>query len=301
MSQRKWVPVASSQEKAWRVAARMLRGRVKRVADLLPVAAQGPSDNLESVHQLRIWSRRAEAALKLCQPLLRRRNLRNLAKQLKSLRRAAGPARDTDVLQQRAAGLKAGLARDHLHKLLAERWQAAQPALAEANEQLEEGEKLRRRLRRLLRRLRRSHGGVDGKQSIRRWARRRLRSLIKKFERSGRQDLNELDQLHKFRIAGKRLKYALELVGMAFGKRLRKRLYARLDRLQTALGAINDMRNFGVVLDEVWRKATSRPLKTQLNRLRLAEQRRLRAALETWLAAWTTPRLRRLAKQLQRA
>ena len=49
------------------------------------------------------------------------------------------------------------------------------------------------------------------------------------------------DELHKFRIAGKDLRYAMELLAGAFPPEFRKELYPTMSELQDKLGRINDL------------------------------------------------------------
>ena len=87
----KWVQGTSPRDPATDVAVRTLRGRLSAVWHCLPLAALEP--DLEKVHQLRVWSRRAAAALGLYEDLLPRRQFRWLKKRLRKIRRAANDAR----------------------------------------------------------------------------------------------------------------------------------------------------------------------------------------------------------------
>src|SRR5690606_12860382 len=48
------------------------------------------------------------------------------------------------------------------------------------------------------------------------------------------------DQLHQFRIAGKRLRYAIEVLSGGLQGQIRSELYPRVEKLQGRLGAIQD-------------------------------------------------------------
>ena len=60
----KWVK-ASRHELLFEVAERSLESRLAAVARYLPLAAQQAEEDVEHVHQLRVWSRRATATLRL--------------------------------------------------------------------------------------------------------------------------------------------------------------------------------------------------------------------------------------------
>ena len=60
-----------------------------------------PTHDIEHVHRLRVSTRRAVAALKLYRDWLPPAKFRWVKKRLKKIRRAAGDARDLDVLAER--------------------------------------------------------------------------------------------------------------------------------------------------------------------------------------------------------
>src|SRR4051794_10914433 len=92
----KWLPDVSPGDRAVDVAARALAVRLDAVRRYLQRAAR--TRDPEDVHQLRVWSRRADAALDLFADLLPRDQHRWFRKWMRRLRRAAGRARDADVL-----------------------------------------------------------------------------------------------------------------------------------------------------------------------------------------------------------
>src|SRR5690606_28603104 len=80
-----------------------LQTRLEAVVAWLPKAAQFPEADIEHVHQLRVSTRKAGAALKLFRELLPKKRAKRLNVSLKGIRRAAGEARDLDVLLERLA------------------------------------------------------------------------------------------------------------------------------------------------------------------------------------------------------
>src|SRR5271156_3245082 len=94
----KWVEADSPDEAAVRVARRALDARLSSVWEWLPLASDQPDEDLEYVHQLRVSSRRAMAAIDTFESLLPRRRTAWFRKQLNRVRRAAGNAREFDVL-----------------------------------------------------------------------------------------------------------------------------------------------------------------------------------------------------------
>ena len=102
-----WHPVENgSTELARRrsvadAARRSLETRLAVVAHTLPLAAHLSEHDIEHVHRLRVATRRAAAALKLYRDWLPQKTRRWFKKRLRQIRRAAGEARDLDVLIQR--------------------------------------------------------------------------------------------------------------------------------------------------------------------------------------------------------
>lgn len=76
--------------------------------------------------------------------------------------------------------------------------------------------------------------------TYREWAVEHLRPLFENFLEAGAGDLENTERLHQFRIAGKKLRYATELLSGAFDSRLRDVTYEFLETLQDKLGTIND-------------------------------------------------------------
>ena len=109
------------------VASRFLQQRLATVARAVAAVATG-NPRAEAVHRLRISARRATATITAFQPFVPRRQRRWFKKSLRRIRRAAGEARDLDVLTSRcraAAAARqsaaAGVARQRLAEMLAKK------------------------------------------------------------------------------------------------------------------------------------------------------------------------------------
>ena len=90
----KWLPDVSPDDRAVAVAARALAGRLDAVRRHLKRAAAGAGT--EDIHQLRVWARRADAALRLYADLLPPKRLKWFRKWLRrSAGRPAGSATAT--------------------------------------------------------------------------------------------------------------------------------------------------------------------------------------------------------------
>src|SRR6476646_9779482 len=92
----KWLTGASPETPTDRVARRALRMRLRAVAHYLDKSVGG-DDEAEHVHQIRVWSRRASAALRLFSPAVPKGAKNRVKKTLRRLRRRAGAIRDCDV------------------------------------------------------------------------------------------------------------------------------------------------------------------------------------------------------------
>jgi len=299
MARSKWIRLKSPREKVHSVCARMLRSRLKAIARYLPLAAEKSENNIEYVHQLRIWTRRADAIVDLCRDLFPKSQRRELSGQLDVLRDAAGAARDTDVLRDQIARLKPGLGREHLLVVVERRRRDAQGPVVQANQTLSGGKKVLDLLKSIVERFDKQRREKPFRSRFQMWSRKQLKPLVKRFVRRGDADLTDLAKLHKFRIAGKRLRYALELVWGALDKRLRKRAYKQLDRLQMQLGSINDTHNLIVEIDHALQAVKKRTLQAQLRRLLSTEQRRLTTAQALWVENWSGKKARRLERTLK--
>jgi CHAD domain-containing protein len=224
----KWLPDVTPADRAVDVAGRALRIRLDAVRRYLKWSVGRPEEP-EHVHQLRVWTRRADAALALYGDLLPPRRARRLRDRLRRIRRVAGRVRDCDVLAQRSGPTT---------KLRAERARA-QGKLVALYERLGRGRRLKRQVRRLLDRLRARNAGRAETFADR--ARASLRPLVERFFAAMPDAGSEARALHRFRIRAKALRYAMELLAGAFPAAFRDELYPVVGALQEKLGLVNDL------------------------------------------------------------
>ena len=122
------------------VAHRALETRLERVWHFLTRAVDDSSDEIEYVHQLRVFVRRATAALEIFDDWLPKRRGNWVRKQVKRVRKAAGPARDLDVLaldwSEHQHALPAGSAEVLLERARRARREAQRP-IVESHAKLE--------------------------------------------------------------------------------------------------------------------------------------------------------------------
>jgi len=236
----KWVQGVSGDTPLQSAAEIILRLRLDAVASRLDRAAADPT-NPDEIHQLRVATRRAAAAMDSLRPALRDKPARRVRKQLKRIRRAAGAARDIDVhhalltKMRRKAPDEQKPVIDHLLRALELRRGPATQTLADAAER-HPAKELRRARKALLR----FDEGPESGPTMLEAAREALTNLAAEAHARGSDDLSDPERLHELRIAGKRLRYAMEVFACCFPPAFRESLYPRLEEAQEALGAVND-------------------------------------------------------------
>ncbi|MFO0849182.1 MAG: CHAD domain-containing protein [Gemmataceae bacterium] len=239
MSDGKWITGLGPGTPADAAARTVLAVRLPAVVPHLAPAAAGHPDP-EHVHQLRVAARRANAAVAVFRGLLPEKAARRAKKVLRSVRRAAGDARDWDVFllalnaAKRTARSHPGL--DYLAGYAAGRRAAAQADLAALPS--ERAAALGELVETLPAQARPDpdHPG----DTFGALARRVLGELFDDF--TGRLAVAGSDPsaLHQLRIAGKKLRYAMEVFSDCFHPAFRGELYPAVEDLQEALGRVQD-------------------------------------------------------------
>src|SRR5262249_51963951 len=67
-----------------------------------------------------------------------------------------------------------------------------------------------------------------------------LAGLLRELDEAAAQDLEDYDHLHRVRIVGKRLRYAMEVFAECFEETFRTQAYAAVEEMQEILGNAND-------------------------------------------------------------
>jgi CHAD domain-containing protein len=239
---RKWITVDSPHEPATRVARRALENRLLAVWDYLPSAAKRSDEDAEYVHQLRVSSRRAMATVELFDFFLPKRRGEWFKEQLKKVRRAAGDARDFDVLVDRlekTLGGESSAAARHILDFVGDRRCRAQPAIRKTYRRLKRRH-YKRRVAKLLKKLRLRDAAHVIEPEFIEVARRAMRRTVNEFFSAARVNLFDTANLHLLRIASKQVRYAMEIFAGAFPASFTEQLYPQIIELQEKLGEIND-------------------------------------------------------------
>jgi CHAD domain-containing protein len=239
----KWLPDLKAHMSLVEAAQHVLAVRLGVVRDRLPQAMFVADKDVEHVHQLRVATRRAGAALRLFRCCLPEKDFKRVRRRLRELRRACGAARDWDVflinLGPRLARARAEQ-RPGLNLLLgygSGRRAAAQELLSP------QGKKKPVAWEDLLHHTLRSlhHPAHDGSlHGLRDLARPQLTALVQELEEAVHRDLNEYEHLHRVRILGKRLRYAMEIFESCYGEAFKDEYYPAIETMQDILGDAND-------------------------------------------------------------
>jgi CHAD domain-containing protein len=294
----KWVDGLTSDMAVGKAARKALEARLDAVRAALDPAKELTADG-EPVHQMRVATRRATAALQVFGGRLPGKAEKRARKVLRKLRRAAAPAREADVLlaaldgwaADRPDAEKAGM--QFLFGLLMAERRAAQTNVRDAIEKC--GSKWASLLEHCPRHVRR------GGPPLGELAEKVYHGFVRDLDAAiAACDFDDDKKLHALRIAGKRLRYAYELLAGALDPEIETTLYPSLVELQSILGTAHDTWQIVGKMDRVVVEVTAlRPqilpsIRSGLCAFR-AEQREQfsghKAAFTTWRRTWPAKRV----------
>ncbi|MFM8435376.1 MAG: CHAD domain-containing protein [Planctomycetia bacterium] len=293
-----WIVIENGRSPAATVAARTLRKRLDAVWRELPTAGSRTARDAESVHRLRVATRRAIAALDAFHDLLPAKRAEWFAKRLRRIRRSAGEARDLDVLTDRLAGESGepsgARARRRLVAMLSKQRDVSRKPIRTQHERLLAADWLDR-VERLI-------AGIDdgrGRSTFREYAGRRLRPLMRRFFAAADRKLRTADEIHALRIEGKKLRYALEIFSAVFPPRMRARCYDALEHLQKTLGDFTDHASAADRFRRLSHEKSAAANREVLARLRDEEERRADEARKAFVKWWDARRRRSLRRRFE--
>jgi CHAD domain-containing protein len=241
MADGKWINDLSADTSPEAAARQVLFVRLRVVRDCLSPAVHEADRDPEHVHQLRVATRRADAALRIFRSYLPDKGCKAARRRLRAVRRAAGDARDWDVFlldlgqrgQRRPAGERPGL--DLLTGYAFGQRAAAQSVLEAVS--LTHGAGFDEFLTDTVAAVRPAR---EGPPTLLDLARPTLAALHQNLEAAASGDLRDYTQLHQVRIAGKRLRYAMEVFADCFPAPFREEIYPLVEEMQDVLGRAND-------------------------------------------------------------
>jgi CHAD domain-containing protein len=239
--QGKWISDLTAETPVADAARRVMTFRLEAVRDSLGQALRESEQSPDHVHQLRVATRRAAAALDVFSDCLPPKVYKAARRQLRTFRRAAGEARDWDVLLARlmkvtpeqSADDRAGL--DMLIGYAVAHRIPAQTRLKSVCRDYPFG--FERFMAETVGAIRFKRAGAEPLASF---ARPLLARLLEELNLAQLRNKDDYEQLHKIRITGKRLRYAMEIFVDCFGPALRRQLCPVVGDLQELLGLVND-------------------------------------------------------------
>lgn len=257
--QDKWFSSLSADVMVLDAAVTTLR---KRFADIQRQLAAGSKSlaHPETLHQLRVALRRAESALNVYGDVIPRRRGVEIRKLLRRFRRATNEARDLDTIGVRLAQLEPASAAA-ITTAVNRRLEDIRPQIADARQELRHDDLFDRRVRSLLKKTRKpgKRRREVAASRLGDWALSRIRPLADSFLLAIPHDWHDAEATHRFRIAGKRLRYAMEVLSTALPSAYRESLYPLLESLQERLGELNDLAVARVRIGE-WFDRSPQPL-----------------------------------------
>lgn len=224
--------------------------RLRLVGKLLQAARKAGPGEVEPVHQLRVATRRADTALRVLAGSADSDRLAAMRRRLKRIRRAADAARQADVHGAVLAEAESSVPEDQRLVLSAlgrtiarSRVKAMKQVRAVAKRY--PPRRFGRAVDRLLRSLRDAPAAETGGApaapiTLRAAAAAALPTLVAEVRQAAQVDLKVMENLHRLRLRGKRLRYALEIFAACISPAARTTLYPTMKRLQDQLGQIND-------------------------------------------------------------
>jgi CHAD domain-containing protein len=238
----KWIPELKPTTPVADAARHVLTLRLEVVRDYLPLASQQADSDPEHVHQLRVGTRRARAALDIFACCLPAKVYKRARIRLRGIRQVAGEAREWDVFLAgltrwtRAHGRRPWPALDCLLGYAAAKREAAQLQLEAAGK--DHPFVFERFLAETVAAVEKpSDPGLSTLVDL---ALPRLTRLVRELDAAAGSDPEDPEQLHQTRIIGKRLRYAMEVFADCFAPAFREELYPAVEAMQEILGDAND-------------------------------------------------------------
>lgn len=299
-----------------KVARDVLSERIRDVlkaARRIPRAKDSDAKAVRSVHALRVATRRADAALVAFEDVIPARRASILTKKLGKVRKAAGQARDLDVLREvfTEIGRRPDAPSKDATKLILNTLTRARARSGARLRDLIQTSSIDA-VRTAGEKLVRSIKNGTAPASLTDVARAAVGVHVRGVRKAAGKDLTDLERLHDLRLEIKGLRYVLEIFGSCFSSDLRTRHYPLLAELQAHLGAINDACTLVDFLRTLESGRPKRPSKnarklrdadsdvrSEITRLTRTEAARLESAHADVLARWSQGALDALLKSIE--
>ncbi len=261
----KWISGLDANTSMVEAARQYLSVRLSSAVEILPAAAQSSIKDVEYVHQLRVATRRSDAALVSFRPCVRQKTFKKMRKRLRRIRDAARNARCCDVhteIFSRYLADSDALEREVLKfilKTIKRERSSAQETVVAASERYPE-DQLRQRVDKLIQKLRQP--ADNPRATLLDAARDTLPKTIQRVNEAANENLKILTNLHRLRLCGKKLRYAMELFAPCYEPELRRDYYPIVEQMQEHLGQINDSREIIHRLEDMVERMSGNDLKS---------------------------------------
>ena len=263
--------------------------------------AGDPLADPEAVHRLRVTTRRSMAALAAFAPLTSTRKRRRFQRRLRQVRRVAGEARDLDVLIDRLRQQWPNTGEDplldsppeRLIGLLSEKQIGSRGPIRDCQAELRDWKWPVRQEQFL-------NAITTGQKSYGDFAQKRLRRLGRQFF-SAAGPFRKAEQLHEFRILGKRLRYSLDLFADVLTPQPRDRCLKQMKKIQEALGDFTDHAAAADRFTQLTREPLDQATILLVDSLRREEHLLARLAHRRFSRWWTNGRRKKLKTLLKQA
>lgn len=289
----KWIPGTSPNVRAIEIVGDAVKLRLESVRRLLKRVRRHWQSESEHVHQLRVATRRAQMAIQVFAQFLPTKLVRKSLRCLKKFRHAANIARDLDVLldryqEQPVNKCFTAAQRKELVHFLGKKRREAQVEL-DALTNRRGRNKFQRKMRRLLQL--KSSSENDG-VSLRELADQELRPLLQEFFKLAHLGADDIEAIHRLRIAGKRIRYVMELTAGAYSTREFEPIYRSFCEFQKQFGEVNDHATAVNTLGKSWANCDDklrRILDQQVESEEQLLERRCQQLQQTWTGSvWQT-------------
>ncbi|MBN1851784.1 MAG: CHAD domain-containing protein [Pirellulales bacterium] len=289
----KWFRDISPQQPASEVARKTLAKRLDVVRHYLPLAAMEYEKDIEHVHQLRVGCRRAMAAVTAWKAILPAKPARRVKRMLRKIRRSADDARDHDVLFERFQNSQ-DIPHEGFNALIdqiTQQRQEGQAPIIAMHKKIGRN-KFARRVASLMDSI--PWQSSEPEPTYAEFAQIRMAAIASEFFDVASGNGGSAKDLHSLRIAGKRLRYAMEIFADAFGNEFREILYPVVEQLQDKLGALNDHNVAQKRFQRIVATIPPNAVAAYLAGLIQEEWAEFTRGRDEFLAWWTTDRIRDL-------
>jgi CHAD domain-containing protein len=221
-------------------AVSLVRGAMESLVDAMERLGNAGVKDADGVHQARVSTRRAEAALLAFRGVIDDPSERRIRRRLGEVRRCAGEIRKCDVQTDLLDGLleSAGADERLVIDAMKRRLRRRRRQSVRGFRPLLSGRQ-RRRLERASSRLALNVARTPD-ETLDDVAVRALPARAADMDVLCRTPDPTADELHELRIAGKRARYVLEVVGLCVDPGAFSAAYRRMEQFQELLGAYND-------------------------------------------------------------